>query len=124
MAAREAAAMPLPSEDTTPPVTKTSGVTEPGDVMGSARRWKPVFYRFAATETGGSRNPAPTPAARGSWPVQKRPGGCRGAADSGTKAGKRALRLFFFLEFFLRLVRLRGGIGGIGVGGGVAGIHG
>src|SRR5690606_16670670 len=67
----------------------------------------------------------PRPAARGSWPVQKRPGGCRGAADSGTKAGKQALRLFFFLEFFLRLVRLRGGIGGIGgVGGGVAGIHG
>src|SRR3546814_4277396 len=28
MAAREAAAMPLPREDTTPPVTKTSGVTE------------------------------------------------------------------------------------------------
>src|SRR5690606_38528889 len=44
--------------------------------------------------------------------------------DSGTKAGKQALRLFFFLEFFLRLVRLRVGIGGIGVGGGVAGIHG
>src|SRR5690606_1921223 len=31
----EAAAMPLPSEDTTPPVTKTRGVTGLGDVMGS-----------------------------------------------------------------------------------------
>src|SRR5690606_32427263 len=35
IAASEAAAMPLPSEDTTPPVTKTSGVTELGEVMGS-----------------------------------------------------------------------------------------
>src|SRR5690606_16226895 len=35
IAASEAAAMPLPSEDTTPPVTKTRGVTEPGEVMGS-----------------------------------------------------------------------------------------
>src|SRR5690554_1448612 len=35
IAASEAAAMPLPSEDTTPPVTKTRGVTGLGDVMGS-----------------------------------------------------------------------------------------
>src|SRR5690606_17176297 len=35
IAASEAAAMPLPSEDTTPPVTKTRGVTEPGEVMGN-----------------------------------------------------------------------------------------
>src|SRR3546814_347774 len=48
MAAREAAAMPLPREDTTPPVTKTSGVTEPGEVMGSTGRWKSAFYRFDA----------------------------------------------------------------------------
>src|SRR3546814_5494727 len=48
MAAREAAAMPLPREDTTPPVTKTSGVTEPGEVMGSTGRWTSAFYRFDA----------------------------------------------------------------------------
>src|SRR3546814_16084037 len=48
MAAREAAAMPLPREDTTPPVTQTSGVTEPGEVMGSTGRWKSAFYRFDA----------------------------------------------------------------------------
>src|SRR3546814_2735875 len=49
MAAREAAAMPLPREDTTPPVTKTSGVTEPGEVMGSAGRWTSAFSRFEAS---------------------------------------------------------------------------
>jgi hypothetical protein len=43
MAASEAAAMPLPSEDTTPPVTKTSGVWDAGEVMASARRWKAAF---------------------------------------------------------------------------------
>src|SRR3546814_13637300 len=51
MAAREAAAMPLPREDTTPPVTKTSGVTEPGEVMGSKGRWKSAFYRFDAARS-------------------------------------------------------------------------
>jgi hypothetical protein len=43
MAASEAAAMPLPSEETTPPVTKTMGVWEAGEVMSAARRWKAAF---------------------------------------------------------------------------------
>ena len=47
IAASEAAAMPLPSEDTTPPVTKTSGVTGLGEVMGKGTRWKAPFYRLA-----------------------------------------------------------------------------
>jgi hypothetical protein len=47
MAAREAAAMPLPSEDTTPPVTKTRGVAELGGFMSAAGRWKATVYRVA-----------------------------------------------------------------------------
>src|SRR3546814_18050399 len=42
------AAMPLPSEDTTPPVTKMSGVTGLAGVMAAAARWKAPFYRLAA----------------------------------------------------------------------------
>ena len=43
----DAAAIPLPSEETTPPVTKTSGVMELlGRVMGTAGRWKSPFYRL------------------------------------------------------------------------------
>ncbi|HVH35497.1 MAG TPA: hypothetical protein VM847_15430, partial [Tahibacter sp.] len=37
-----AAAMPLPSEDTTPPVTKIRGVMSSGD------GWKTRFYRHRA----------------------------------------------------------------------------
>jgi hypothetical protein len=47
MAASDAAAMPLPSEDTTPPVTKMSGVTGLEAVMTAAARWKAPFYRQA-----------------------------------------------------------------------------
>jgi hypothetical protein len=50
--------MPLPSEDTTPPVTKTMGVKDAGEVMAAARRWKAAFYRLArmhARTRGGSR---------------------------------------------------------------------
>jgi hypothetical protein len=39
--------MPLPSEDTTPPVTKMSGVTGLEAVMTAAARWKAPFYRQA-----------------------------------------------------------------------------
>jgi hypothetical protein len=47
MAASEAAVMPLPSEETTPPVTKIKGVlAAAGGVMRASARWKPVFYRF------------------------------------------------------------------------------
>ena len=41
--------MPLPSEDTTPPVTKTRGVAERGEFMASAGRWKATVYRDATS---------------------------------------------------------------------------
>src|SRR5512143_2795988 len=62
MAASDAAAIPLPSEDTTPPVTKMSGVAEPEDVMGAA--W--LETRILAA------------------------GGCDGDRRGGNRAGSRA----------------------------------
>jgi hypothetical protein len=49
--------MPLPSEDTTPPVTKMSGVTGLEAVMTAAARWKAPFYRQAGP-------PCPSPVDR------------------------------------------------------------
>src|SRR6478752_804722 len=45
IAASDAAVIPLPSEDTTPPVTKIRGVTGLLGVMAAAARWKAPFYR-------------------------------------------------------------------------------
>src|SRR5690606_27370325 len=53
IAASEAAAIPLPSEDTTPPVTKIRGVTGLAGFMAPAARWKATFYRMGRPRRTG-----------------------------------------------------------------------
>ncbi len=56
MAASDAAAMPLPSEDTTPPVTKIRGVME------QVRAWKVILYRLVKAPASAPRgNPCTVP---------------------------------------------------------------
>src|SRR5688500_853205 len=86
MAARDAAAMPFPREDTTPPVTKTSGVTEAGAIMGSGVRWKCAFYRLGGT-TASARDEVLLPAQR----VQ---GGAMGRSRGERSEGVPATDIF------------------------------
>src|SRR5690606_2093498 len=121
MAAREAAAMPLPREDTTPPVTKTSGVTEPGEVMGSTGRWKSAFYRFGAPARA-CRPKNPAPAASPARAATKNAPASRGAGVPGAAARSRAASVLFLLGLNLLLFgldRLSGGRCRV-----VAGVHG
>src|SRR3546814_20356653 len=91
MGAKEAAAMPLPREDTTPPVTKTSGVTEPGEVMGSAGRWKSAFYRFGAAPGACRPKNAASAASPPADHDEKRPGKPGRLCPSNRAAGPRRL---------------------------------
>src|SRR6476620_5691311 len=83
IAASDAAAMPFPSEDTTPPVTKMSGVAEPEDVMGAA--WLETRI-LAAGGCDGDRRAPNGAGSRPGW----RPSGT--AAQMLRKPGQRSYR--------------------------------
>src|SRR5690606_15040472 len=95
IAARDAAAIPLPSEDTTPPVTKMSGVTGLAGDMAAAARWKAPFYSMSRHAFPACRETARSPASPATVP-----------------------RRLDLLRVAVRLLGLRGiGLGALGRGG-------
>src|SRR3990170_6335554 len=109
MAASEAAAMPLPSEDTTPPVTKMSGVVEPGEVMAAGWLESGILPAGLRRRDCGDADPEKTtPRDAGRRSAARRAALAYGRRPADTPRGRSdVLFLFFVLVAGLGLLGLR-----------------